>query len=109
MALHLSLSPKAFEALERLGRAHPGQDLHLAVVPECACGKMAFTWTWEPRADSPALALEVAGVRIVADPAQADQIDGADVDYEDALMTKRFVVHHPRVITECQGPRIGGD
>ncbi|MCL6563815.1 MAG: hypothetical protein K6U87_12495 [Firmicutes bacterium] len=105
MSLNLSISARASAALERLARQHPGQDLFISVEQECGCGKMAYHLEWKPKAEAAEWFVEVGPVRLVTSEGFRDAVDGADIDYHDSLMEKKFIIRHPRVVTECQGPR----
>ena len=51
---------------------------------------------------------EVFGVKIVVDPASAQYIEGAEIDYVDSLMGKGFTINNPNAAQSSGGGGCGG-
>ena len=51
---------------------------------------------------------EVFGVKIVVDPASAQYIEGAEIDYVDSLMGKGFTITNPNAAPAGGGGGCGG-
>ena len=45
--------------------------------------------------------LELHGVRVVVDPSSAPYLQGAEIDFVDALMGAGFAINNPNVVAAC--------
>lgn len=104
--MELNIRPAAARALEKIGRQHAGKVLRMRVEQVCGCGKMGFDFSWEAEPRPEDERAQSGGVTIVADAENRPFIDGAVIDYDDGIMEKKFVITHPNVVTECQGPPV---
>jgi iron-sulfur cluster insertion protein len=65
----------------------------------CSGFQYSFELDWAPQADD--LVIELAGAKVVVDPASLDLLAGAELDYTDELMGSHFAVRNPNAKSAC--------
>ena len=91
-------------AAERVAAIVAAQARPVALrVAVLAGGCSGFQYKFEldeaPQPDD--VVVEQGGVRVLVDPASMDLLDGAELDYSDALMGAHFTVRNPNATAAC--------
>jgi iron-sulfur cluster insertion protein len=65
----------------------------------CSGFQYSFDLDGSPQADD--LVIELAGARVLVDPASLDLLAGSELDYTDELMGSHFAVRNPNAKSAC--------
>jgi iron-sulfur cluster assembly accessory protein len=65
----------------------------------CSGFQYRFDLDGSPQADD--LVIELAGARVLVDPASLDLLAGSELDYTDELMGSHFAVRNPNAKSAC--------
>ena len=65
----------------------------------CSGFQYSFDLDGSPQADD--LVIELAGARVLVDPASLDLLAGSELDYTDELMGSHFAVRNPNARSAC--------
>jgi iron-sulfur cluster insertion protein len=65
----------------------------------CSGFQYRFDLDESPQADD--LVIELAGARVLVDPASLDLLAGSELDYTDELMGSHFAVRNPNAKSAC--------
>lgn len=93
----MTITPQAAERLQSMisERASAGQGLRLsAQAGGCGCGSSSFAMGLDGASDEDAV-LEVEGVRLILDPAAAEKLEGAVIDYVEDVIRQGFSIQVP--------------
>lgn len=97
----ITLTEKAQNRLKEIIAAK-GQNLALRVLVRpggCSGYEYGMALERNPRPDD--LVLEIGDLKVVVDPRSAAFLDGASIDYVDALMGGGFAIHNPNAVATC--------
>ena len=97
----ITLSPKAAHKVRDLLAAKQRDDLALRIyVSAGGCRGFSYGMAWDSPAEDDAV-FEQDGVRVLVDPASAPYLDGAEVDFAEALMGGGFTIQNPNAASTC--------
>ena len=91
-------APAVRELLEAEGKAELA--LRVAVRPG-GCSGFSYEMFFDSEVDDDDLQTDYGGVRVVVDPASATHLEGATLDYKEALMDSGFSINNPNVSRTC--------
>jgi iron-sulfur cluster assembly protein/iron-sulfur cluster insertion protein len=91
-------SSKVKELIEAEG--NPALALRVAVRPG-GCSGLSYEMFFDSDVADDDLATEHRGVRVVVDPASAQHLEGASLDYKDGLQGAGFTINNPNVTRTC--------
>ena len=74
--------------------------LRVAVRPG-GCSGFSYEMFFDSDIATDDIAQEVAGVRVVVDPASADLLQGAVLDFKDGLQGAGFAIENPNATRSC--------
>jgi iron-sulfur cluster assembly accessory protein len=66
------------------------------------CSGMQYGMALESQASDMDQVIEVNGIRLYVDPASAEYLHGATIDYEDNLMSGGFRISNPNAASTCK-------
>jgi len=93
----ITVTDKAAERLVSVLSEKAGENEGLRILAQgggCACSGGSFAMGIDAaRADDSIL--DIAGIRIIVDPASAQQLEGASIDYVDEVMRQGFTIDAP--------------
>ena len=92
--MNMTITPQAVERLQSIisERASEGQGLRLSAQSGgCGCGSSSFAMGVDGASDEDAT-VEVEGVRLILDPAAAEKLEGAVIDYVEDEMRQGFSI-----------------
>jgi iron-sulfur cluster assembly accessory protein len=93
----IELTPLAAEKLSGLMSANPAQRvLRVYVAGQSCCGFQYGLALDEARLPDDAV-VERAGIEVAVDPDSLPYVDGATIDFVDALMGGGFTVRNPKI------------
>jgi iron-sulfur cluster assembly protein len=97
----VTLTPKAAHKVKDLLAAKQRSDLGLRIfVQPGGCRGFSYGMAWDEPAEDDAV-IEQEGVRVLIDPFSAQYLEGAEVDYHEALMGGGFVIQNPNAVSTC--------
>jgi iron-sulfur cluster assembly protein len=97
----VTLTPKAAGKVKDLLAQKQRDDLALRIfVSPGGCRGFSYGMAWDSPADDDAV-VEIEGVRVCVDPMSAPYLDGAEVDFADALMGGGFTIQNPNAASTC--------
>ena len=97
----MTLSPKAAHKVKDMLAAKNRDDLALRIYVQAGgCRGFSYGMAWDVPADDDEV-LEQDGVRVLVDPSSAPYLDGAEVDYNEALMGGGFLIQNPNAVSTC--------
>jgi iron-sulfur cluster assembly protein/iron-sulfur cluster insertion protein len=91
-------SVKVKELIEAEG--NPALALRVAVRPG-GCSGLSYEMFFDTDVAADDLQNEYDGVRVVVDPASAEHLTGASLDYKDGLQGAGFTINNPNVTRTC--------
>ena len=97
--MNLTVSEVATERLLSIlnERGSEGQGVRLSTQASgCGCGASSFGLAIDGPSDEDAV-FELGGVRFILDPASAEKLDGAAIDYVEDVMRQGFSIEAPNV------------
>lgn len=98
----IALTPAAAAQLKRLLAEKKSPDLLLRLfVKPGGCRGFTYGMAFDDRVMHDDVVVEQDGVRIAVDPFSASLLEGARVDYSDALMGGGFTISNPRAAATC--------
>src|SRR5688500_10596821 len=93
----ITVTDKAAERLVSVLSEKAGENEGLRILAQgggCACSGGSFAMGIDAaRADDSIL--DIGGIRIIVDPASAEQLEGASIDYVDEVMRQGFTIDAP--------------
>jgi iron-sulfur cluster assembly protein/iron-sulfur cluster insertion protein len=89
---------KVKELIEAEG--NPALALRVAVRPG-GCSGLSYEMFFDTDVASDDLLTDQEGVRVVVDPASAQHLAGASLDYKDGLQGAGFTINNPNVSRTC--------
>jgi iron-sulfur cluster assembly protein len=108
----ITLTPKAATKVKDLLSAKNRTDLGLRLyVSAGGCRGFSYGMAWDAPAGEDAV-FEQEGVRLIVDPMSEAYLEGAEVDFNDALMGGGFTIRNPNATGTCgcgQSFRTAGD
>ena len=78
----------------------PELSLRVAVRPG-GCSGLSYEMFFDSEKAADDIQLEYGDVRVVVDPASAQYLDGASLDYKDALQGGGFTINNPNAQRTC--------
>ena len=100
----ISLTPTAVTTVQQFiqEQVEEGQDagLRVAVLPGGCSGFQYGLNIEDAPADDDEI-LEMEGVRVFVDPFSAQYLEGASIDYQDAVTGSGFKVDNPNAVVSC--------
>lgn len=75
--------------------AEPDTAIHVFVSGACGCGKAHYGMAIGSDIPEGANIFEYDGVRLVVDTESAPYLEGAEIDFQDSLMGRGFVIRNP--------------
>ncbi|MDP9364951.1 MAG: iron-sulfur cluster insertion protein ErpA [Chloroflexota bacterium] len=98
----ITISPEAVKQLKGFlaDQGTPEAGLRVFVAPG-GCSGLQYGMTIEEAAEDGDEVIEADGVRLMVDNFSAMYLQGAEVDYVDALMGGGFTVHNPNAVASC--------
>jgi iron-sulfur cluster assembly protein/iron-sulfur cluster insertion protein len=89
---------KVKELLEAEGE--PGLALRVAVRPG-GCSGFSYEMFFDGEFDTDDNVVDYSGVKVVVDPASAQMLVGATLDYKDGLQQAGFAIDNPNATKSC--------
>ena len=97
----VTLTPKAALKVKDLLSQKNRDDLALRIyVSAGGCRGFSYGMAWDSAAEDDEV-IEQGGVRVLVDPLSATYLDGAEVDFADALMGGGFTITNPNAASTC--------
>lgn len=97
----ITLTPKAALKVKDLLSQKNRDDLALRIyVTAGGCRGFSYGMAWDSPAEDDAV-VEQGGVRVLVDPMSATYLDGAEVDFAEALMGGGFTITNPNASSTC--------
>jgi len=93
-----SAAVKVKELLEAEGE--PALALRVAVRPG-GCSGFSYEMFFDGDVEADDNVAEYSGVRVVVDPASAQMLTGATLDYKDGLQQAGFAINNPNATKSC--------
>ena len=75
--------------------ADPETAVHVFVSGACGCGKAHYGMAIGNEIPEAAHIFDIEGIRLVVDAESAPQLEGAEIDFQDSLMGRGFVIRNP--------------
>lgn len=98
----LTISDVAIAELKRIIEKKGNPDLGLRVfVSPGGCSGLSYGMSFEDSPGDDDQIVERDGVRLVVDEVSLMYIQGAEIDYVDALMGGGFTVYNPNAVKSC--------
>ena len=85
-------------ALEKQGKPQAG--LRVYVMPG-GCSGYSYGMSVDEEVDPDDTVIEIGDVRVLVDAFSASLLDGAEIDYEDNLMSGGFQIRNPNAVKSC--------
>jgi len=97
----VTLTPKATVKVKDLLAQKQREDLGLRIyVSAGGCRGYSYGMAWDAPAEDDTV-FEQGGVRVLVDPMSAEYLEGAEVDFAEALMGGGFTITNPNAATTC--------
>jgi iron-sulfur cluster assembly protein len=104
----ISITENASEKVKELLASEDREGQALRVfVRGMGCSGPAYGMALDDSTRPDDAVTELLGVKIVVDPASAQYVEGAEIDYVDSLMGKGFTINNPNV-AQAGGGGCGG-
>jgi iron-sulfur cluster assembly protein len=98
----LTISDNAVGELKRILEKKGNPDLGLRVfVSPGGCSGLSYGMSFEDSPGDEDMIVEREGVKLVVDEVSLMYIQGAEIDYVDALMGGGFTVYNPNAVKSC--------
>ena len=102
MSAPLTISDAAIVELKRIVEKKGNPDLGLRVfVSPGGCSGLSYGMSFEDSPGEDDQIVEREGVKLVVDEVSLMYIEGAEIDYVDALMGGGFTVYNPNAVKSC--------
>ena len=101
--LELSLTEVAAVKIQNIlqERGAPNHGLRVFVAGG-GCSGMQYGMALESQASEMDQVIQVSGIKLYVDPASAEYLHGATIDYEDNLMSGGFRISNPNAASTCK-------
>jgi iron-sulfur cluster assembly protein len=96
----LTLTPSAAQQVRKLLEKEPAKALRVFVSPG-GCSGMQYGMTLDDQEQDGDQRIELEGVRVVVDEMSAEYLDGAEIDFTQALMGGGFSIQNPNAVKSC--------
>ncbi len=97
----VTLTPKAASKVRDLLEQKKRDDLGLRIyITSGGCRGYSYGMAWDRAAEEDQV-FEQGGVRVLIDPMSMEQMEGAEVDYSEALMGGGFTITNPNASSTC--------
>lgn len=92
----INVSERAATELRRVidEQGHPELAIRVFVQGACGCGKANYGMGLENQIADDEQVFEAAGVKLVVDSDSATYLEGAEIDYQDSLMGRGFMIRN---------------
>lgn len=98
----ITITNEALDHLQQLRQRQSASELGLRVyVQPGGCSGFSYGMALEDQAEEDDQVFNYDGVRLVVDPFSIQHLDGAEIDYVDALMGGGFQVRNPNATKSC--------
>jgi iron-sulfur cluster assembly protein len=98
----ITVSDMALQQLQGLMQQQDAGELGLRVfVTPGGCSGFQYGMRFEDSAMAGDNILDRNGVKLYVDEFSAQYLEGAEIDFEDALMGGGFTIHNPNAVTSC--------
>ncbi|MGB2757559.1 MAG: iron-sulfur cluster insertion protein ErpA [Acidimicrobiia bacterium] len=98
----LTLTDTATQKVAELIEAEGNPELFLRVgVKPGGCSGLSYEMFFDTALADDDVKAEVGNVRVVTDPASAQYLEGASLDYKDGLQGAGFSINNPSVTRTC--------
>ena len=105
----ISITETASEKVRELLESEERQGQALRVfVRGMGCSGPAYGMALDDDTRPDDAVTELFGIKIVVDPASAQYVEGAQIDYVDSLMGKGFTINNPNAASAGGGGGCGG-
>ena len=105
----ISITENASEKVKELLESEDRQGQALRVfVRGMGCSGPAYGMALDDSTRADDAVTELFGIKIVVDPASAQYVEGAEIDYVDSLMGKGFTINNPNAASAGGGGGCGG-
>ena len=105
----ISITESASEKVRELLASEDREGQALRVfVRGMGCSGPAYGMALDDSTREDDAVTELFGVKIVVDPASAQYVEGAEIDYVDSLMGKGFTINNPNAAPAGGGGGCGG-
>ena len=97
----VTLTPEASAKVKGLLAEKQREDLGLRIfVREGGCRGFSYGMAWDAPEEEDTV-FELDGIRVLVDPVSTIYLDGAQVDFKDALMGGGFTITNPNAASTC--------
>lgn len=98
----ITLTESASRKVKELMQAEGNPELFLRVaVRPGGCSGFSYEMFFDADKATDDQEAEFAGVRVAVDPASAQWLDGASLDYKDSLQDAGFTINNPNASRTC--------
>jgi iron-sulfur cluster assembly protein len=98
----ITVTDMARQQLQGLMQQQELDQLGLRVfVSPGGCSGFQYGMRFEDSAMDGDAILEQQGIKVYVDEFSAQYLEGAEIDFEDALMGGGFTIHNPNAVTSC--------
>jgi iron-sulfur cluster assembly accessory protein len=98
----ITITPNAATKVKELIDAEGNSELSLRVaVRPGGCSGFSYEMFFDSDIATDDVKTDVAGVRVVSDPSSAQMLNGATLDYKDALQGGGFAIENPNAQRSC--------
>lgn len=98
----ITLTESASAKVKELVKAEGNENLALRVaVRPGGCSGFSYEMFFDTDVAADDLQMDYSGVKVVVDPASAQHLDGASLDYKDGLQGAGFAVNNPNAQRTC--------
>lgn len=98
--MSVTLTPAAAERIKALCTEHSANMVRLS-VDGGGCSGFQYVWGFAKAANISDIVIELNGAKLVLDDVSIPLIDGAEIDYVDALSGAHFKINNPNASSSC--------
>lgn len=93
----ITVTERAAGELKRLVTEQGAEEMAVRVFVQgaCGCGAAHYGMGLEDAISEGESLVESAGIRFVVDPESVPYLEGAEIDYQDSLMQRGFMIRNP--------------
>ena len=93
----INLSDRAVAEMKHFlaEEADPEAAIHVFVSGACGCGKANYGMALGSEIPEAAHIFDLEGIQLVVDSESAPYLEGAEIDFQDSLMGRGFVIRNP--------------
>ena len=99
----VTVTDQAIEQLREVVRQQNIDGLAVRLFVQSAAGRVSFGMGLDNEIADDDVVIDVGGVNLVVDAESVEFVEGAEIDYVDALMGKGFTVSNPNLVSEGGG------